>query len=131
MEERMKHLEFIQNVVTRMNNNSFMIKGWVITLIAAIFALAAKDANVKYIHIAIIVVPAFWLLDGFYIFTERQYRDLYNDVAANNCKIPKYSMNASKYTDGNRKWFWGVFSKTLIPFYLTIIATIVFVYVKS
>jgi len=28
-----------------MNVNSFLLKGWAITLVAALFALAAKDAN--------------------------------------------------------------------------------------
>lgn len=46
-EKKLKHLEFLQNVITRMNSNSFMIKGWAITLVSALFVLAAKDANVK------------------------------------------------------------------------------------
>jgi hypothetical protein len=45
MESKLKHLEFIQNVITRMNTNSFLIKVWVATLVSALFALAAKDAN--------------------------------------------------------------------------------------
>ena len=49
MEQKLKHLEFIQNVINRMNSNSFLIKGWAVTLIAAIFALAAKDSNFQYI----------------------------------------------------------------------------------
>ena len=40
-----KYLEFIQQTITRMANNSFLLKGWTVTLSAAIFALAAKDAD--------------------------------------------------------------------------------------
>ena len=42
-----KHLEFVQAAVNRMAGNLFLLKGWSITLIAALFALAAKDANPK------------------------------------------------------------------------------------
>jgi hypothetical protein len=34
-----KHLEFIQNAITRMATNSFWLKGWAVTLVAATFAL--------------------------------------------------------------------------------------------
>jgi len=62
-ENKRKHLEFIQNIITRMNANSFMIKGWTITLVSALFALAAKDANMNYVLISYIVLPVFWILD--------------------------------------------------------------------
>ena len=71
---KLKHLEFIQNIITRMNSNSFLIKGWSITLISALFALAAKDSNINYVLITYVVIPVFWLLDGFFIATERNIK---------------------------------------------------------
>ena len=120
---KIKHLEFLQNVITRMNSNSFLIKGWTITLVSALFALAAKDANVNYVLISYIVIPVFWILDGFYISQERQYRDLYNDVAGKLEVDIDFSMDASSYCKGNRIWLAGIFSKTLIPFYCITVAT--------
>lgn len=79
-EKKLKHLEFIQNVITRMNNNSFMIKGWAVTLVAALFALSDKTHEHHLYLIAFIPVPLFWLLDGFFLATEKQYRDLYKKV---------------------------------------------------
>ena len=52
--KREKHLEMIQGIVGRLSNCSFISKGWSITIIAALFGLAAKDANIKYLHKAII-----------------------------------------------------------------------------
>ena len=52
MENKLKHLEFIQGAILRMSNNSFALKGWTITIIAAMFALAAKDANKLFIILA-------------------------------------------------------------------------------
>lgn len=123
MEAKIKHLEFIQNVITRMNSNSFLIKGWTITLVSALFALAAKDANVNYVLVSYIAIPVFWVLDGFYISQERQYRDLYKEVAAKSESDIDFSMDASGYCKGDRIWLAGIFSKTLIPFYGISVAT--------
>ena len=43
MEQKMKHLELIQEVIKRMANNSFLLKGWTVTLVTGILALASKD----------------------------------------------------------------------------------------
>ena len=42
MENKQKHLEFIQSAVGRMASNLFLLNGWMITLIAALFAFAAN-----------------------------------------------------------------------------------------
>lgn len=129
MENKRKHLEFIQLAITRMNVNSFLIKGWTITLVSALFALAAKDANVKYVMISYIAIPAFWLLDGFYIAVERQYRDLYKEVSAKNENDIDFLMDASKYSKGNNTWISGIFSMTLIIFYgICVLATLLVMY---
>lgn len=123
MESKLKHLEFIQNVITRMNSNSFLIKGWAITLVSALFALAAKDANINYVLISYIVIPVFWVLDGFYISKEKQYRDLYEVIALKDEKNIDFIMNTKEFDKGSRTWLRGIFSKTLIPFYGISIAT--------
>ncbi|MBL7829926.1 MAG: hypothetical protein JNK41_02785 [Saprospiraceae bacterium] len=123
MDEKIKHLEFLQNVITRMNSNSFLIKGWTITLVSALFALASKDSNVNYVLVSYIAIPVFWVLDGFYISQERQYRDLYAEVAAKLETEIDFNMNASGYCKGDRTWIAGVFSQTLIQFYGISIAT--------
>ncbi|MGC8651185.1 MAG: hypothetical protein ACP5RX_01035 [Minisyncoccia bacterium] len=63
MENKIKHLEFIQTIINRMASNSFIIKGWAITLVAALFALSSKDANKNYIIISFLPVIffGFWM----------------------------------------------------------------------
>lgn len=80
MESKHKHLEFIQAVINRMAGNSFFLKGWSITLVAALFALSAKNANRSYIFIAYFPVVVFWILDAYFLSQERLYCDLYNHV---------------------------------------------------
>ena len=45
MEDKIAHLQMIQNVITRMASNLFLIKRWSVTLVAALFALAAANSN--------------------------------------------------------------------------------------
>ena len=117
MDRKLKHLEFLQNVITRMNSNSFLIKGWTVTIVSALFALASKDANINYVLISYVAIPIFWILDGYYISQERQYRDLYKEVSTKIENEINFSMDASKFEKGDRTWLSGILSKTLIPFY--------------
>jgi hypothetical protein len=121
-ENKRKHLEFIQGVITRMNSNSFLIKGWTITLVSALFALAAKDSNLNFVLVSYIAIPTFWVLDGFFIATERQYRALYKEVAKRDELEIDFNMDVSIYKINN-SWIIGIFSKTLIPFYCIFIVT--------
>ena len=104
-----------------MSNNSFLIKGWSITLVSALFALAAKDANSNYVLITYVVIPAFWLLDGFFLYKERQYRYLYNQVKDMTEDNIDFSMDASGL---GPSWGASTFSITLLLFYgISVIAT--------
>ena len=55
-----KHLEFIQAVITRMNTNSFQIKGWAITIVAALLAVFASTKNKLFILVSLFPVVVFW-----------------------------------------------------------------------
>jgi len=126
MEKKLKHLEFIQNVIDRMNRNSFLLKGWTITLISALFALAAKDANIKFVLVSYIALPVFWILDGFFIAVERRYRDLYKEVSNKVETEIDFSMDTKEFIKRNRTWLCGIFSKTLVPFYgISIVMTLI------
>jgi hypothetical protein len=117
MEAKIKHLEFIQSIITRMGQNSFLVKGWCVTLISAIYALAAKDASEDYILVTFVSILSFWILDGFFIAVERRYRVLYAEVAKRNCSLTDFDLDASRYASGGGLWIAGVFSKTLLVFY--------------
>lgn len=79
-ENRRKHLEMIQNVIQRMANNSFLLKGWTVSLIVAVFVLADKTMNQIYFGFTYIPVIAFWFLDAYYLQLERKYTTLYDDA---------------------------------------------------
>ena len=120
MDNKIKHLEMIQGVINRMAKNSFMLKGWAVTLAAGIFALASKDTYKMYFLISYVPVIVFWFLDSYYLLQERLYRDLYNDVRKKSNSEIDFSLNASGYAnkDYKRTLLGCVISKTELWFYL-------------
>ena len=92
---KQKHLEFIQGIINRMAHNSFALKGWAATLVAGIFALAAKDADKMYFLVTYISIIVFWCLDAFYLKQDRLYRSLYEHVRRLEEEDIDYSMNTS------------------------------------
>jgi hypothetical protein len=116
-EKKLKHLDFIQNIITRMNANSFVIKGWSVTLVSALFALAADKANTKFAYIAFLPVIMFWVLDGFFLSQERQYRGLYKEVVGKDEKDIDFNLDASKYDSDARGWVCCITSATLLIFH--------------
>jgi hypothetical protein len=73
-----KELEMIQAIVTRMGGNSFQCKGWLIGIFAFVMAMN-KDSNLFGPWVLVLIGPLFlfWYLDGFFLYVEQRYRDLY------------------------------------------------------
>ena len=123
-EDRRQHLAFIQDVITRMNSNSFSLKGLMITIIAALVALTVNDTNkgntVFNLGIALLLVLIFWFLDAYYLKKERQYRKLYEEAVRDKAEL--YKMTADDYYVC---YFEVLLSKTMWPLYLTIALTLI------
>lgn len=119
-ENKIKHLEMVQDVIKRMASNSFILKGWAVTLVAGIMALAEKDADKMYFLVAYIPIIVFWLLDSYYLLQERLYRELYNKVRSTKENDIDFSLSATKKEfSGGRNTFWACFiSPTESFFYL-------------
>lgn len=124
MDSKLKHLELIQGVINRMANNSFLLKGWSVTLISALFALAAKDSNQFFIYLAYFPCVTFWGLDGYYLWQERMYRKLYKKVTETAPDSIDFDMNAKNYKKDVDSWFSVCFSVTLRMFHGVIFGVI-------
>ncbi len=127
MEKRIKHLEMIQGVVNRLSTNSFLLKGWSVVLVSALFALSAKDRKLFFVYLAYFPAFAFWGLDGYFLWQERLYRGLYNKVRTMAEDEVDFSMDTSLINGMTPSWIETVFSKTLLLFHGVIIGTIVMV----
>lgn len=118
-----KEIDLIQGVISRMANNSFLLKGWLISLIAVILALT-KDTlltdDIKYLSLILILpVIVFWYLDAFFLHKEKCYRKLYEWVIKNRSISEEhlYSLDYSRFKNEVKSIFRIMFSKTLFPFY--------------
>ena len=80
MERKLKHLDYIQNTIARMSHNSFLLKGWAVTLVGALFALSQKDIDSGITVIAMLLTMMFWGLDVYYLSKEHLFRLLYDEV---------------------------------------------------
>lgn len=77
-----KHMDYIQSVISRLANNSFVMKGWALTLSSTILGFAASQGQTTLALAAVIPALVFWVLDTYYLRQERAFREMFNDVAA-------------------------------------------------
>lgn len=72
-----KHLEFLQDIISRMAANSATCKKWTLTIVTGVIAF--HYANGLPIVFSIIPVVFFFIFDSLYLGLERRFRDLYLD----------------------------------------------------
>ena len=124
MENKVAHLGMVQAVITRMAGNSFLIKGWSVTLVAALFALAAANTDENFVYLAFFPAFMFWALDAYFLRQARLFRKLYDHVRVTAGDAVDFSMNTDPFKE-NVSGTWGVaWSITLRLFHGTITATI-------
>lgn len=115
-----KHLEITQGIVNRLANNSFLIKGWSMTILAAaiLFIARSNGSYSAFLTLSFIIpVIAFWILDGYFLWQERLFRGIYNDVRKQD--DTEFEMNIpEQIIKPKHKWHHAIFSTTLNVFYL-------------
>lgn len=130
-DEQIKHLEFIQDAISRMNSNSFQMKSWVLVIVTALLGSFANTGNKNFVLLAIFPTIIFWFLDTYYLQLERKFRGVYNDVAGiseNPKSVKLFAMPIHLYNEKSHS-FWDVFgSFTIMALYLTIIAILLAIY---
>ena len=111
-----KHLEMIQNVVSRLGRDSFFVKGWSMAIVTAATLILARTESSSAVVVLALFVPVlgFWILDGYFLMQERLFRNVYDDVRAR--KDTDFGMNVSKFKNRS-SWLRSMFSVTLNIFY--------------
>lgn len=124
MSNKIKHLEMVQDVIKRMASNSFTLKGWTVTLVSAIFALSKLDTDKSFALFVFVPIITFWLLDSYYLYQERLYRQLYKEVAAKTEDNIDFSLNADRddFKKEKNNYPCTLFSTTEILFYIPLAA---------
>lgn len=136
-EHSIKHLEFLQSDISRMNQNSFQMKGWTISILSALLAIFAASidsktgtGNVGFILVAIVPTLIFWLLDSYYLQQERKFRGIYNDIAllteqSERIVIREFEIPLNKYRGSQYCFFRVMWSKTEWPLYFILIVGLI------
>ena len=100
MENKYKHMDYIQSAISRMASNSFYLKGWNVTIIAAIVALSFKESDWRIYACALVLNFVFWFLDAYYLKQEKLFRELYNKVSMiSDDNLVDFSMNTSEFKE--------------------------------
>ena len=126
MDEKIAYLQMIQSVITRMGRNSFLIKGWSITVITALGALAAAGASERFVYLACFPAVMFWALDAYFLRQERLFRKLWDHARKPDAEID-FSMNTRPFNDEIGSTGKVAWSLTLGLFHGTITGMIVVV----
>jgi hypothetical protein len=109
-----KHMDFVQAIISRLANNSFLMKGWSLTLSSATLGFAVTQKNPVLALAAVIPALAFWILDSYFLRQERAFRKMFKEVVAKN--VPAFEIEPTKYVESikRRSVF---FSVSLFSFY--------------
>ena len=129
---KINHLNMIQQIISRMSNNSFKLKGWSVGIMIAIYAFAGNNSH-KAVVVTLIPLIVFWSLDAYYLMLERKYRKLYDKVRLENDEQIDFNMNFNNIKidmkESNKYGYINSFvSKTVLPFYLVCIITTLIIY---
>jgi hypothetical protein len=135
-EHRVKHLEMMQAVIGRLGNDSFLVKGWSVTVVGAFlgFAVSANDSALA----AASLIPSalFWGLDAHFLRAERLFRALYDQVRNNPGDVSPFYMAAtskdfvgSLAQGSSASWWRTMWRPTLAVFYGALAAAAIVVWV--
>jgi ATP adenylyltransferase len=133
-DDRRKHLDYIQAVITRQSAASSSAKSWLLPIVTATFGFALTQNSWPLAVLGIVSVILFAYLDANYLRSEKRFRKLYNIVALSRRMVPKFTLDPSDADDppGDRvmvetKWRsfvrdyvpeWGIWkSWSILPFY--------------
>lgn len=82
-EKVVKHLEMIQAIINRLGNNSFWVKGGSLAIIITTAILIPQVSNTLRPDALVVLIPiilGFWTLDGYFLWQERLFRQIYEEV---------------------------------------------------
>ncbi|EKB1969617.1 hypothetical protein P3631_19135 [Vibrio parahaemolyticus] len=119
------HLQNIQSNINRLATISFAIKGWSVTLVSAMFALSAQNANSNFVLVAYFPAIMFWLLDSYFLGMERRFVEMYNQTVKG--LVPVHEIMPHNFKSKRACMSSAAFSRTLLLFHGSLIVTIIVV----
>lgn len=120
--ERIKHLEMIQAVVSRLAGYQFLVRGWALTVAGAFLGFAVNNREWSLALASLAPTVTFWFLDVYFLHGERLFRSLFNRVRDPNSNIEPFFMAATSdefekgLPEDERSW-WKAFRRPAVFFF--------------
>ncbi|GAB1348395.1 hypothetical protein MASR1M107_06070 [Ignavibacteriales bacterium] len=132
-----KEIDLIQDIIKRLASNSFIIKGWTITIVIATLLLKGEKIQIL---LAVLPTIVFWFLDTYFLRQERIYRLLFDWIVKFRSTSNEFIFNLTPH--GRLKklahelqkpvqsfgFIRVMFSMTIWPLYISILALIITYY---
>ena len=109
-------MEMIQAVVARLAGNSFLIKGWALTLTGAFLGFGVDKNDWGLAAMAFVPILVFGALDTYYLWAERRFRVHHDRVRAKDASVEPFSMSPPK-DGGVESWLKTLTRPTVWGFY--------------
>lgn len=122
--DRHKHLDHVQTIIARLGNNSFLMKGWSLTVVAALVGYALSKSSTLIALVALLPAGAFWFLDSYYLRQERAFRKMYDAIGEGNVRA--FEIRPQRFLSSIPRLRTAA-SLTLSAFYGTLLAVSVLV----
>lgn len=113
---RVKHLEMVQSIISRMASYGSSFKGYCITVVTAVCGFALTMHRPAVIMLAFLPLIAFAIADTQYLRTERRFRLLYDKIRADDWQtMPTFAISLESAPKSS---FWSAaFSWSILSFY--------------
>ena len=118
-----EELKMLQDIIKRMADNSFKLKGWVVSII--IIAMIFR-AEIDHLLLCFVPLVAFGVLDAYYLMLERKFRELYNskvEIFHSDANEEEYKFKQMfQFKIEKTKWdiAKAIFSYSILGFYVGI-----------
>ena len=140
IELRLRHLDMIQAVVARQGQNSFAVRGWSVTVVSAVFAVAVTQDEAPRGTVLVALAPTliFWAMDAYYLWQERLFRSLYADAArraregaGSEPDVKLFDLNTMPYRATVASWWRTLLQPTVvaIPAVLLVVVLVFWIWV--
>ncbi len=97
-DQQIHHLDMLQGVIGRLASNSFLIKGWAVTVVGAFLGFAVNSKDGALAVASIVPTIAFWGLDTYFLRSERLFRALYERLRTTPTGVEAFFMGATSPT---------------------------------
>jgi hypothetical protein len=93
-DKRIKYLDMLQSVISRMADNQVTLRTWSVALGTAVMGyVASKDQHPTAALLAVLPAVVFWILDAYYLALETKFRALFNAARKIDDDKPDFSFD--------------------------------------